>query len=94
MSRWDAIYCAGCWKPCNEKDYYDSVGDPPHVHWFRVSESDCCADEIVTREKALRLYLDYREDRAEGHRRLKRIHELANSIVAGIEELRKERAQC
>lgn len=88
MSHWDAIYCAGCWKPCSEVTYHDSVGSPPHVRWFRVSESDCCEDEVVTREKALRLYLDHRERREEARRRMVRIHQLVDSIVAGIGELR------
>ena len=92
MSKWDAVYCAGCWKPCNEKEYYDSVGYPPHVRWFRVSESDCCADEVVTREKALRLYLDHRERREEANRRMKTIHECVDSIAKWAEQERRARA--
>lgn len=81
-----AEYCSACLKPCGEFRFKD--GDGVHV-WTGVL-SDCCHESLTTRREAMEDYVWKRGQREESRKRLEKINQLVDSLVADLKALRPQ----
>jgi hypothetical protein len=79
-----AEYCSACLKPCGEFRFKD--GDGVHV-WTGVL-SDCCHESLTTRREAMEDYVWKRGQREESRKRLEKINQLVDSLVADLKAMR------
>jgi hypothetical protein len=79
-----ATYCSACLKPCGEFRFKD--GDGVHV-WTGVL-SDCCHESLTTRREAMEDYVWKRGQREESRKRLEKINQLVDSLVADLKAMR------